>query len=115
MCSAVSWRRPAPQTHNSAGEILGRFPVITPDFDDPDDAARHGRMVSLATEMLDLHRHLGLAASEQEKWIIAQEIDSTGKQIDSLVYGIYGLSVDEIAVVEGSDLPTNQRTKIPLQ
>jgi len=97
------------------GEILGRFPVAVPDFDDPDDAARHGRMVSLVTEMLDLHRHLGLAASEQEKRIIAQEIDSTEKQIDSLVYGIYGLSVDEIAVVEGSALPTNQRTKIPLQ
>ncbi|MFA6361988.1 hypothetical protein [Methanoregula sp.] len=82
------------------GEILGRFPVPTPDFDDPDDTARHGRMVSLVTEMLDLHRHFGLAVSEQEKRIIAQEIDSTEKQIDSLVYGIYGLSVDEIAVVE---------------
>jgi hypothetical protein len=82
------------------GEILGRFPVPTPDFDDPDDAARHGRMVALVTEMLDLHRHLGLAVSEQEKRIITQEIDSTEKQIDSLVYGIYGLSVDEIAVVE---------------
>lgn len=82
------------------GEIQGRFPVPTPDFDDPDDADRHGRMVSLVTEMLDLHRHLDLAASEQEKRIIAQEIDSTEKQIDSLVYGIYGLSVDEIAIVE---------------
>ncbi|MEN6394873.1 MAG: hypothetical protein ABFC78_00105 [Methanoregula sp.] len=99
----------------SHGEILGRFPVAIPDFDDPDDAARHGRMVALVTEMLDLHRHLGLAVSEQEKRIIAQEIDSTGKQIDSLVYGIYGLSVDEIAMLEGSSLLPNQRTKIPLQ
>jgi hypothetical protein len=84
------------------GEILGRFPVATPDFDDPNDAARHGRMEALVTEMLDLYRHLGLAASEKEKGIIAQEIDSIEKQIDSLVYGIYGLSVDEIAVVEGT-------------
>jgi hypothetical protein len=57
--------------------------------------------------MLDLHRHLGLAASEQEKRIIAQEIDSTENQIDSLVYGIYGLSVDEIAVVEPVSPPAN--------
>jgi hypothetical protein len=86
--------------YSSAGEILGQFPVITPDFDDPDDAARYGRLVSLVTEMLDLHRHLVLAASEKEKRLITQEIDSTDRQIDSLVYGIYGLSVDEIAVVE---------------
>ena len=57
-------------------------------------------MVSLVTEMLDLHRHLGQAASEKEKRLIAQEIDSTEMQIDSLVYGIYGLSVDEIGIVE---------------
>ena len=86
--------------YSSAGEILGRFPVITPDFDNPDDAARYGRLVSLVTEMLDLHRHLGQAASEKEKRLIAQEIDSTEMQIDSLVYGIYGLSVDEIGIVE---------------
>jgi hypothetical protein len=88
------------------GKILGRFPVPTPDFDDPDDAARHARMVALVKEMLDLHRHLGLAASEQEKRIIAQEIDSTENQIDSLVYGIYGLSVDEITVVESVSPPS---------
>ena len=82
------------------GKILGQFPVSIPDFDDPDDMVRHDRMVALVTGMLNLHRHLGLAASEEEKRIIAQEIDSTERQIDSLVYGIYGLSVDEIAVVK---------------
>jgi hypothetical protein len=95
--------------YSSAGEILGKFPVITPDFDNPDDKARHDRMVALVTEMLDLHWHLDLAASEKEKRLITQEIDSTDRQIDSLVYGIYGLSVDEIAVVE----ETLTRTKSP--
>jgi len=52
--------------------------------------------------MLDLHRHLGRAATNREKQLIGWEIDSTDKQIDSLVYGIYGLTVDEIAVVDES-------------
>ena len=82
------------------GEIIGRFPVVTPDFDDRNDKARHDRMVALVTGMLDLHKHLSLAKTDQEKRLIQQEIDSTDKQIDSLVYGIYGLAVDEIAVVE---------------
>jgi hypothetical protein len=84
----------------SVGDILGRFPAVTPDFDDPDDATRHSRMLSLVMEMLELNRNMVLATSEKEKRIISQEIDTTDRQIDSLVYGIYGLSVDEIAVVE---------------
>ena len=36
-----------------------------------------------------LHKHLNLAKSDQEKRIITQEIESTDRQIDSLVYGLY--------------------------
>ena len=40
------------------------------------------------------------ARSEREREEIDREIVSAGKQIDSLVYAIYGFSVEEIAVVE---------------
>ena len=80
--------------------VLKNFPVYTPDFDNPDDKIRHDRMVTLVTEMLELHKHLSHAKTDQERQIIAQEIESTDRQIDSLVYGLYGLTVDEIAVVE---------------
>jgi len=80
--------------------VLKNFPIYTPDFDNPDDKARHDRMVTLVTEMLELHKHLSLATTDQEKRLITQEIESTDRQIDSLVYGLYGLTVDEIAVVE---------------
>jgi hypothetical protein len=83
-------------------EFFGRIPVYTIDFDKPDDKARHDRMVTLVTEMLDLHNHLSLAKTSQEKQIILQDIESTDRQIDSLVYGLYGLTADEIAVMEES-------------
>jgi hypothetical protein len=76
------------------------LPIYTPDFDNPDDKAGHDRMVALSTEMRDLYRHLDSAKIEREKRLIMQEIESTDKQIDSLVYGLYGLTADEIAVVE---------------
>jgi adenine-specific DNA-methyltransferase len=79
---------------------IGGLPIYTPDFDNPDDKAGHDRMVALVTEMRDLYRHLGSAKSEQEKRLIVQEIESTDKQIDSLVYGLYSLTANEIAVVE---------------
>jgi hypothetical protein len=47
-----------------------------------------------------LHKHLSHAKTDQEKRIITQEIESTDRQIDSLVYGLYGLNADEIRVVE---------------
>jgi len=78
------------------------LPIYTPDFDNPIDKAGHDRMISLVTEMRDLYRHLSSAKSEREKRLITQEIASTDKQIDSLVYGLYGLTADEIAVVEES-------------
>jgi hypothetical protein len=81
---------------------IGKFPVYVPDFDNPDDKARHDRMVALVIEMLELHKHLSHAKTDQEKRIIMQEVESTDRQIDSLVYGLYGLTVDEIAVVEES-------------
>jgi hypothetical protein len=83
-----------------AYNVLKNFPVYTPDFDNPDDKIRHDRMVTLVTEMLELHKHLSHAKTDQERQIITREIESTDRQIDSLVYGLYGLTVDEIAVVE---------------
>jgi len=89
--------------------IVARFPVATPDFDAPADVARHGRLEALVTERLALDRHLSRARSGRECRSIEAEIESTKKQIESLVYGIYGLSVDEIAFVE-SLLPAEKES-----
>ena len=86
------------------GDIVLSFPVYTPDLDDITDKTRHDRLEKLVTEMLDLHQHLVRATTEREKQLISREIDSTDKQIDSLVYGIYGLSVVDIAVLESRQL-----------
>jgi hypothetical protein len=83
-------------------EQIAALPIYTPDFDNPNDKSGHDRMVSLVTEMLELHKHLSNAKTDQEKRLVTQEIESTDRQIDSLVYGLYGLTADEIAVVEES-------------
>ncbi len=95
-----SVRKLLPDQKIFTSDDLRQLPIYTPDFDKPDDKARHDRMVALVNEMLDLHKHLSNAKTDQEKRLITQEIESTDMQIDSLVYGLYGLSADEIAVVE---------------
>jgi hypothetical protein len=63
--------------------------------------ARHDRMVALVTQMLNLHARLAAEAMPQEKTLLQRRIDATDKQIDRLVYELYGLTEDEITVVEG--------------
>lgn len=49
--------------------------------------------------MLELHKRNPSLPQEQE--MVKREIESTGRQIDRLVYELYRLSSDEIKVIEG--------------
>jgi type II restriction/modification system DNA methylase subunit YeeA len=49
--------------------------------------------------MLELHRRS--ARTPQEKEMIQREIESTDRAIDALVYELYGLTEEEIKIVEG--------------
>jgi hypothetical protein len=50
--------------------------------------------------MLALHKQPA-ARTPQEKESLAREIESVGRGIDRLVYELYGLTEDEIKIVEG--------------
>jgi hypothetical protein len=69
-------------------------------FSDPVDKARHDRMVALVTQMLDLNKKLPDVRLDHEKKMIQGQIDATDRQIDTLVYELYGLTEEEIKVIE---------------
>jgi hypothetical protein len=52
--------------------------------------------------MLALHRQAATAKSESQKTVIERQIDATDAEIDRLVYDLYGLTAEEIAIVEGA-------------
>ncbi len=54
------------------------------------------------TSMLSLHRQLAEAKLDAQKTAIQRQIDCTDHEIDMLVYELYGLSDDEIAIVESA-------------
>ena len=51
--------------------------------------------------MLELHKKLPVARTPDEKTRIERDVAATDKAIDNLVYELYGLTDEEIAIVEG--------------
>jgi hypothetical protein len=64
------------------------------------DIKQHDRMVRLVERMLDLHKRIPATPQEQER--LARDIASTDREIDNLVYQLYGLTEEEIKIVEGA-------------
>jgi hypothetical protein len=67
-----------------------------------EEKVRHDKMISLVKRMLELHKQSAVVRSPLDKERVRREIESTDKSIDRLVYELYGLSEDEIKIVEGS-------------
>jgi restriction endonuclease S subunit len=82
-------------------ETLATLPIPSLDCSKPADKSRHDKMVQLVEQMLSLHKQLPAAKTDQEKTVIQRQIEATDKQIDALVYELYGLTEEEIKIVEG--------------
>ena len=50
--------------------------------------------------MLAVHRKLAAASIPADKMLYQRQIEATDRQIDALVYELYGLTKEEIAIVE---------------
>ena len=82
-------------------QYIQNLPIRPIDFTDKKDAARHDRMVGLVTRMLELNKKLAAASTPADKDLYKRQVDATDKEIDALVYELYGLTKEEIKVVEG--------------
>ena len=64
------------------------------------DHHAHDKLVALVEKMLALHQQLAAAKTPQDTTQLQRQIAATDKQIDQLVYALYGLTDEEIALVE---------------
>jgi len=83
-------------------QYLVQIPIRTIDFSEPADVARHDRMVALVERMLALHRELAAAeaGAPARVTLLQRQIAATDAEIDALVYELYGLTDEEIRIVE---------------
>lgn len=79
---------------------FSQIPIRTFDISNPSDKSYHDSMVVLVKQMIELNKQLALAKAGHDKTVIQRQIDATDRQIDQLVYELYGLTEEEIKIVE---------------
>jgi hypothetical protein len=82
-------------------QYIEQLPIRTIDFTDPADVARRDHVVRLVEQLLALHKARPSARTPHAQSVLAAQIAATDRQLDRLVYALYGLSEEEIRVVEG--------------
>ncbi|MEZ5413898.1 MAG: TaqI-like C-terminal specificity domain-containing protein [Opitutaceae bacterium] len=66
---------------------------------------RHDTLVAHVERMLKLHEDLAVAKSPDAQTRLQRDIAATDRAIDQLVYQLYGLTSEEIALVEAATTP----------
>ena len=76
------------------------MPIKKIDFNNKQEKSLHDEVVHLVDTMLLLNKQLQEALPHQQEQL-KQRIAFTDKKIDTLVYELYGLSEEEVKIVEG--------------
>jgi hypothetical protein len=87
---------------NIKGVYLADIPVRQINLSSPADKAHYEKIVSLVESVLNLHRIKDKKMVKSEKDICQQQINVFDRQIDYLVYDLYGLTDIEIKNIEES-------------
>jgi hypothetical protein len=78
----------------SSGELSGTLHISGP--------APRDKTARPVEAMLKLHEDLPKAKTPHEQESLQRQIAATDNQIDQLVYELYGLTKEEIEIVEGN-------------
>lgn len=81
-------------------QFIEQIPIPSIDFSVAADKNRHDKMVELVNQMLVSNKNLLLAKDSQDKIFLQRQIDATSRQIDLLAFELYGLTNDEIKVLQ---------------
>lgn len=83
-------------------QYVGQLPIRRINFDDATEKKQHDRIVALADEMLELQKEYASATREKlpRADALKRRIDEVDAEIDGIVYRLYGLTEDEIKIIE---------------
>ena len=81
-------------------QYIEQLPVRTINFSNSSERKHHDFLVKLVVKIMQLFDRMTKTRIVHEKKLIQRQIDATDRQIDQLVYQLYGLNDEEIRIVE---------------
>lgn len=81
-------------------QFIERIPIRTIDLLDSKDKSRHDEIARLVKDMTNLNERLAIAKSPTERQKLHRQITLTDRRLDLLVYDLYGLTQEEVDIVE---------------
>lgn len=82
--------------------VTDRIPLPAIDIGKPKDKELHDKLVGLVEKMLAAKKELSAAKTDGDKDFYKNKCTTLDNQIDTLVYELYGLTEDEIKVVDST-------------
>jgi len=79
---------------------LNQSTLLSIPIPEADDAGDREHLVSLVEDISTLHKQKAEARAGHAKTTIERQIDATDRRIDQLVYKLYGLTDEEIRIIE---------------
>jgi hypothetical protein len=89
-------------------QFLERLPIHSIDFSNPKEKATYDHIVQLVESILNLHKRLSASVSSARSDSALRQINFNIREIDRLIYALYGLTENEIEVVEGENKQTEK-------
>jgi hypothetical protein len=83
-------------------QFLSLLPIRVVDFKYEKDAGIHHQILGLVNSIQVLHGQLAAAKSYVRRSILKRQIEATDRKIDVFVYQLYGLTDNEISLIENS-------------
>jgi len=83
-------------------QYMAPLPIKIIDATNKQQVAQQQNMVSLVEQMLNSKNKTSGAKTPHDREMLQRQIDAADRQIDKMVYELYGLTEDEIALVEKS-------------
>ncbi len=80
---------------------VAQLPICTINFSNPAEKELHDDLVALVDVMLDLNKKIQTAKGS-EKDQLQRQIEKTDREIDNLVYKLYGITEEEREIIEGT-------------
>ncbi len=90
-------------------QYMEKVPIRVIDFGGKLDKTRHDRMVLLVSGMLELYNRLAVTTHPDDKDRLQRQLEAADYEIDQLVYDLYGLTKEEIEIVERASIASSQK------